>query len=192
MRHLAVLFVALAVSFTARALTVRPPSFTELVASADTIVQGEVTAIESTLHIVNGRPVPFTHVTIAVSETLKGTPTKTAVLQYLGGTIGTQSLRVVGLPEFAVGDRGFFFVQNNGSQFFPLVGAGHGLYRTMHDKSSGTDYVVRANGVPLLSAAGVIAPLTPGVATFAPESLGAALTPTEFSRQIKAEIFHAR
>lgn len=183
--------VPLLFATTSSALTIRPPSFDELVRTADVIIDGEVVQIESVLRTVEGRSVPFTLVTLHVSETLKGQSRANLVLQCLGGTVGNQSLRVVGVPEFVIGDRGFFFVQNNGTQFFPLVGVTHGLYRTVRDEQTGTEIVARENGEPLRSPADVALPLghlrhrdkTAYGAT--PE---AALSPAMFSSAIKAEV----
>lgn len=172
-----------------RALTVRPPSFGELVSSADSIVVGEITHVECVPHDVDERPVPFTQVTIAVSETLKGPATASIILQCLGGSIGTESLKVVGVPDLRVGERGFFFVQNNGIQFFPLVGIGHGLYRTVRSEPDGSEHVVRANGEPLRSTADVSAPLAhTATSVTSSRTAAGALTPAEFTQQIRREV----
>lgn len=186
--------MALVFATVVQAVSVRPPNFAELVGSADAIVMGSVTSVESTLRIVDGRSVPFTNVTIAVSETLKGAAKPTVVLHLLGGTVGAQSLRVAGAPAFAVGDQGFFFVQNNGAQVFPLVAIGHGFYRNVRDETTGAEFVARANRAPLRSITEVSAALGPNIP---PEARIAAathaLTPAEFAQEIKTEANrHAR
>ena len=179
--------LTLCCALSAPALTVRPPSFEELTRAAEAILVAEVSNLEMKLEPVEGRPVPFTYVTLAVTETLKGPPTATVVLRCLGGQVGENALRVVGVPEFAVGDRGFFFVQNNGTQFFPLVGITHGLYWEIHDAVTGVDFVTRANGAPLHSTADVSRPLPDTRQTRTTGGMTSAL----FREKIKAEMQHA-
>lgn len=193
-RHVITGCAALAFGAVAQAVTVRPPSFTELVGSADIIVKGNVTALEYSVRTVDGKPVPFTHVTLSVNETLKGPASPRLVLHLLGGTVGGRTVRVGGAPALAVGDRGFFFVQNNGTQFFPLVRVGHGLYRTMWDDFTKTERVLRADYEPLRSVAEVSAALEmshtrPTARRVAAETL----TSYDFVRHIREEVErHAR
>jgi hypothetical protein len=192
-RHLRTwaVLVALAFSSAAYALNIRPPSFPELVASADLIVTGRIERVDVELKPVNGQQVPFTQVHIAVAEVIKGAAQGEVVLQCLGGTVGTKSLRVVGAPVFVPGDEGFFFVQHNGTQFVPLVGINHGCYWTTHDAATGQPRVLRENRQPLTSVADVALPIEtpPGLQrTVAALRADAALSPDVFKAHIKTEL----
>ncbi len=192
MLRLYMTILALLTSATINALTIRPPSFSELVTAADSVVFGEVTHIETVLRKIDDRATPFTLVTIQVAETLKGTPVPAVVLQLLGGTAGSETLRVIGTPEFTVGDRGFFFVQNNGTQFFPLVGITHGIYPAILDDATGTEIVTRSDGQPLVATAQVSEPLESKKHSASPAPFsGRALTSAQFANFIKAELSHA-
>ena len=101
---------------SARALSVIPPTFAELVAESESIVRGEVTAVRSAHDDDSpGRPIR-TYVTFDVVRTLKGvTPAAgTLTLVFLGGTVGTDTLSISGMPAFSLGDREILFVARNG------------------------------------------------------------------------------
>ena len=81
---------------TARALSVIPPTFAELVAESESIVRAEVTALRSDHDDDSpGRPIR-TYVTFDVVRTLKGvTPAAdTLTLVFLGGTVGPDTLSI--------------------------------------------------------------------------------------------------
>jgi hypothetical protein len=127
-----------------------------------------------------------TFVTIRVDRVIKGAELKETTLEFLGGTLGDESLEVDGMPKFTVGDRGIVFVQNNGRQFCPLVRLGHGRYRIEKDRPGGRDYIARENGRPLKHMAEVQSPMTEAAAT-APTAadVSAALTPDAFEAEIE-------
>ena len=66
----------------------------------------------------------------------------------LGGTVDGQTMTVTDAPKFAVGDHDLLFVENNGSQFVPLVGIQHGRIRIQKDQS-GRDSVLTGEDQPL-------------------------------------------
>jgi hypothetical protein len=99
-------------------------------------------------------------VTVRVLRRIVGEAPDTLELEFLGGTVGDQSLRVDGQPHFRVGDRQILFVENNGRQICPLVAMMYGHYgieRDPADKSR--EIVTRGHGVPLRSVADVSRPL---------------------------------
>jgi hypothetical protein len=51
----------------------------------------------------------------------------------LGGTVGGETMEVADAPKFKVGDRDILFVENNGTQFVPLVGIMHGRFHVKKD-----------------------------------------------------------
>jgi hypothetical protein len=67
----------------------------------------------------------------------------------LGGTVGDQTIEVTDSPKFKVGNRDILFVENNGSQFVPLVGIMHGRFRVEREEASGREVVKTNEGEPL-------------------------------------------
>lgn len=182
----------LAVLPMARATTVVPPSFAELVSAADAIYRGEVKAVESRrVAAADGTGLIKTFVTFAVERTLKGPAQNEVVLEFLGGTVGDESLTVSGMPKFKAGDREFVFLQKNGVQFCPLVAMMHGRYRVMRDASAGRDYVARDNRAPLTDVTEIQLPMNALPATVQAATAGdaraRAFTPAAFESQITAQ-----
>jgi hypothetical protein len=58
-------------------------------------------------------------------------------------------MEVTDTPKFNVGDRDILFVENNGSQFVPLVGVSHGRFRLQRDQITGRDVVMINDRAPL-------------------------------------------
>lgn len=158
------LAVALAAAgVVASATTVVPPDFTELVKGSDYVVRGTVRNISYTVRQVEGRDVPHTLVTVEVAEVMAGTPPASVVLDMVGGPFPDGRVLVIdGVPQFKVGDESVFFVQGNGTNFYPLYAVMHGLYPVKQDKTTGRRYMTRANGVPLSATAEVSLPLSEG------------------------------
>jgi hypothetical protein len=187
------LFAAVLVAPLLRATSVIPPKFSELVAESDAIYRAHVTAVQAR-HVAapNGNVVIKTYVTLGIEHTLKGAVQDTVTLEFLGGTIGDETLSVSGMPQFTVGEHGIYFVQGNGRQFAPLVRFTHGRYRIEHSDSTGHDYVSREDHSPLNSADEVELPLSDAAHGGSSHSDAAhALSPAAFEANITAEIQHA-
>jgi hypothetical protein len=164
------------------------PSFPELVAEADTIVRARVVAVRAAwAESPQGRVIK-TFVTFATQEALKGGVAAEFTLDFLGGELDGQGMRIAGMPRFEVGRTELLFVTGNGVQFCPLVGLMHGRYRIQIDAGSGREYVARNDGVPLTSEHDVQLPqgLNPLEARTKP--VAAALSPAVFTQRIRAEI----
>ena len=131
------------------ATTVIPPSFDELVEQAQLIFQGTVTKSESQWAGEGGNRRIVTYVTFQVDETIKGQPGATYTVRMLGGTVGDQTMEVSDSPKFKVGDRDILFVENNGTQFIPLVGIMHGRFRVQNEKATGREVVMSNAGHPV-------------------------------------------
>lgn len=131
---------------TVEATTVVPPSFDELVDQAQVIFQGTVTDAQSQWAGEGGNRRIVTYVTFKVDEAVKGDPGATYTLRMLGGTVDGETMEVTDAPKFKVGDRDIVFVENNGSQFIPLVGIMHGRFRVKQDKSSGREVIMSNAG----------------------------------------------
>ena len=187
--------LVLALATLGRATSVIPPSFPELVQEAEGIYRGRVTDLQARRSAApDGTVIIKTHVTFAIERTLKGAERRELTLEFLGGTLGDESLVVTGMPRFTLGTTEYVFVQRNGIQFCPLVAMGHGRYRTLRDAVAARDYVARDNGTPLTDLAEVEIPLNalpaPLRAARAASSVARALTPSAFEAGIVAELQH--
>ena len=172
----------------ARATSVIPPTFPELVTEAEAIVRGRVTDIAVRRSSApDGTPVIKTHVTFAVERTLKGPERREVTLEFLGGTVGDESLVVSGQPRFERGSVDYVFIEGNGIQFCPLVAVRHGRYRLLRD-AGGNEFVARDNAAPLLDVSQVALPLAalPGVLRAA--GPGSGLSPLVFEAAIRSEL----
>ena len=118
----------------ATATTVIPPTFDELVAQAETIFEGVVTDVTSQWVGEGAQRHIMSYVTFQVEDTLKGNPGQKYTIRMLGGTVDGESMGVSDAPKFKVGDKDILFVQNNGSQFIPLVGIMHGRFHVKRDQ----------------------------------------------------------
>jgi hypothetical protein len=118
-----------------QATTVIPPTFDELVAQADVIFQGVATGVQSQWVGEGAQRHIVTYVTFKVEESLKGNAGQNYTMRMLGGTVDGETMAVSDAPKFKVGDKDILFVQNNGTQFIPLVGIMHGRFHVKHDQS---------------------------------------------------------
>ncbi len=139
--------VGLTVS-TAGATTVIPPTFDELVDQADCIFQGEVTNVKSEWVGEGAQRHIMSYVSFKVADSLKGTTGANYTIRMLGGTVDGESMGVSDAPVFEVGDKDILFVQNNGSQFIPLVGIMHGRFRVLKNEA-GQEVVTDSENVPV-------------------------------------------
>lgn len=137
---------------TARATTVIPPTFDQLVSDAEFIFQGTVTDTRSEWMAEGAQRHIVSYVTFRVEDAIKGAPGKSYTIRMLGGTVGDETQEVADAPRFKVGDRDIVFVEHNNSQFIPLVGIMHGRFRLQTD-AGGREIVAKDNGAPLANAA---------------------------------------
>ncbi|MEO5960502.1 MAG: hypothetical protein ABIZ49_14390 [Opitutaceae bacterium] len=184
------LFLLLAVAALARATTVQPPEFPELVREAESIYRGRVTTVQSRrVDGPGGENLIKTYVTFAVDRAIKGPDLKEIVLEFLGGRVGNDTMAVDGMPRFEVGDREVLFVQKNGMQFCPLVRMMHGRYRIARDAATGREYVAREDRAPLATVGEVAKPMSEhAAATIASASIASALSPADFETEILREL----
>jgi hypothetical protein len=144
------LFPALfSLGFVATATTVIPPSFDELVSRAQVIFEGEVTGLHSQWIGEGAEHRIVTYVTFKIYDALKGDPGTTYSMRMLGGTVDGRTMEVTDAPKFNVGDHDILFVENNGSQFIPLVGIQHGRFRVQKDQT-GRATLLTGEGQPLV------------------------------------------
>ena len=149
------LSVALAVAalIPAGATTVIPPSFDELVEQAQLIFQGTVTDVQSQWAGEGADRRIVSYVTFRVEESIKQEPGPSYTLRMLGGTVDGETMGVIDAPQFKKGDRDIVFVENNGTQFIPLVGIMHGRFRVRHDLATGREIVTTDMGEPVTNLA---------------------------------------
>ena len=171
-----------------RAMSVRAPTFPELVAESATVVRARIVQVSS--HAVfapNGTRAIRTFVTCATLKAVKGKPSAEFTLSFLGGTEKGERWVVPGMPTFAVGEEAFIFTTGHES-ICPLVGAMHGRYRVL-TAPDGRSYVARDNQVPLTSTDEVAAPMD-GPTDIHTSGAGVvdALTPDDFEQRIATEV----
>ncbi|MGI8820300.1 MAG: hypothetical protein ACR2ID_05460 [Chthoniobacterales bacterium] len=175
----------------AHATTVIPPTFDQLVTRAQIIFQGAVTDVQSQWVGEGAQRHIVTDVTFKIDESLKGDAGSSYTIRMLGGTVGDQTMAVSDAPKFKIGDRDILFVENNGSQFIPLVGIMHGRFRLQKNEATRADVVVSEHGEPLgdLSKLGKDQPATNGGrvdtdAAAATKSMGA----DDFKAAVRAKL----
>jgi hypothetical protein len=134
---------------TCLATTVIPPSFDELVEQAQVIFQGTVTDVQSQWTGDGSQRRIVSDVTFQIEDPIKGTTSATYTLRMLGGTVGAESMGIADAPTFRVGDRDILFVENNGTQFIPLVGIMYGRFRVRTDTATGKELVANNEGQPV-------------------------------------------
>jgi hypothetical protein len=133
----------------ARGTTVVAPTFDELVIQAEVIFQGTVTDVRSEWAGAGAERHIVSFVTFRVEERFKGNVGATYSIRLLGGTVGGDTMVVTDAPKFTVGERDILFVENNGSQFVPLVGVSHGRFRVDREQVTGRDVVMTNERAPL-------------------------------------------
>lgn len=194
MRFPVLVFLLFTLLPAARATSVIPPSFAELVSESDAIYRGRVTAVQARrVERADGEgSVIKTFVTFAVERVLKGLEQREVTLEFLGGTVGEETMTVSGMPKFNVGAREIVFVQKNGIQFCPLVALAHGRYRVLRDEATAREHIARDNGLPLTNVAEVELPIAtlpdPVRAASAASASARALTPDAFEASITSEV----
>ena len=139
---------ALAIA-SARATTVIPPTFDQLVSDAELIFQGTVTDVRSQWIGEGAERAVVSFVTFQIEDTLKGNPGGSYTIRMLGGTIDGKTWEVTDAPRFKVGDRDILFVEHNNSQFVPLVGIMHGRFHVQQAEPNGPESISKDNGAPL-------------------------------------------
>jgi hypothetical protein len=120
------------------AMVVMKRDFPQLVARAEQIVVGTVTAVGTQL---DDSGVPWTLVTLSDLTVLKGEAGPNLVLRFYGGAAGDVVLHVPDMPSFTVGERDLVFVAGNGKTVCPLVGVSQGRFHVRVDPEQGTEFI---------------------------------------------------
>ena len=143
------LLVAVLLARPATATTVDAVDFDALVRQSDTAALVEIVAVRSAWVGVNETRRIATFVRVRPIEVLKGELPAETELDFTGGTVGADTLRVTGVPQFTVGRREVLFIQGNGRMVCPLVGFWHGRVAVRKSAADGTDQVFLHDGRPL-------------------------------------------
>ena len=176
--------VALVTAMTAaKATTVIPPSFDQLVLQAEVIFQGSVTDVRSQWVGEGAQRHIVSDITFHIEDGIKGTPGQAYTVRMYGGTVGADSMGISDAPTFKVGDRDILFVENNGTQAVPLVGIMHGRFREQTD-SSGQEVVMRNAGEPVKD----VAQLGRDPEGTAPNSAEPNLTARDFKAAVRTKL----
>lgn len=140
MRWLSGLVVALVLlALPARAHTVLPTEFREVVRDASLIVRGQVTDVRSVV-------VPGTGIesiaTFAVEAVLKGQAGGFVYVRVPGGEVGRSKVVMVGAPTFRAGQRAVLFLRQSASDAsWRPIGLTLGVYRVQADPVNGRPVV---------------------------------------------------
>ena len=136
----------------ARATTVIPLSFDEIVTQAGAIALVETVRVRSDWKTSPRGKHIVTHVTFRVDRVIKGQAGPTFELELLGGNIGGLVMDVEGMPQFRVGDRDGLFLSSIPNSASPIVGLFQGRFRLEGDRGAGTERVLTHNGKPFVAA----------------------------------------
>ena len=135
----------------ARAMVVVSRDFPELVARAEQIVAGTVTAVTEE---PDAAGTPWTLVTLSDLTVLKGDVGATLTLRFYGGAKGVVAVHIPAMPTFTPGERALLFVAGNGRDVCPLVGIWQGRFRLRLDTASGTEVVDDSDHTPVVARSG--------------------------------------
>jgi len=188
----AVAFVCATASLSS--MTVRPPSFEQLVAKAETVVRTEVLETRCEERGEGAEKRIVTIVKVRVEKAIVGQAPAEMELRMLGGTLNGMSMHVPGMTGFSKGDRDILFLSGNTRAFCPLVAVNHGRYLLV-PKSNGTgDFVARANAAPLHDLAEISQPVeaTGPVNMTMAANLAKAELGSDRLAPMDAEVFEAR
>src|SRR5262245_31764233 len=179
--------LALVCLVAARATTVVPPEFPTLVNDSDYIIRAVTKNVTAEKRATaDGGSKIVTRVEFEVLEVVAGNPPAQVTLEFLGGRVGKEAMKVDGMPQFKVGDEDILFVRDAGTSICPLYGMMHGRYGVQTQAATGRKIMVRSDGTALESVAQISAPLaSASISTLAPRP---ALTPAAFIQQIQASV----
>jgi hypothetical protein len=142
----AVLLAALLTPGRATPTTVVALTFDEVLAGADEVFIGQVVDQRSVWEESRSGRLIVTLVTFRIERTLKGAPRIQAMLEFVGGTIGEDTMRVAGVPRFQIGDRDVLFLSGVVRPVSPVVGLMQGRFRIVRDPDRGVDTVLTFGG----------------------------------------------
>ena len=103
--------LALGLCSVAPALAQKPATIEERAHGAERVVVATITNVSSRFQRNEfGDQLIVSQATLAVEESLKGTPEQVTTLEYEGGTVNGLTLKVSSLPVLSRGERAVFFM----------------------------------------------------------------------------------
>jgi hypothetical protein len=137
-----ILIAVIAYLADAHATIIVPTEDAQLIRQARTIVQGQITKIES--HWYAAKTQIYTHVGVRVEEVLKGElPEVEVTVKQLGGSVGGLRSWVFGSPEFVVGERVLLFLTANPDGTLRVLGLYQGKFSIVLDSQTGEHFIYR-------------------------------------------------
>ena len=142
------LILSLCVAFSAGATSVLPLDAAQAVDSSDLIFTGHAVARE--VAIAQDGKSPFTFITFAVDEVLKGSVDGAEItLRFFGGEVGDDVVEAMGMPRFEELGQYLLFVQDNGNAFCPIVGWWQGKLDLVPHPQTGHSILIDHRGTPI-------------------------------------------
>jgi len=186
--RMALLSVLILGSSAAQATTVLPMTFSQVVAGAEVVAIGVVSAVEATWD--EEREMPFMEVTVSDIDAVKGqVGNGQLTLRLLGGPAPNGlTLRVSGMPQFAVTQQVVVFSTRDDGRPCPLVGWWQGLYRIVYDAERDARTVLDHAGRPVAAIEGDVGQRVVRLSTASGVPAEDALTLEEFRSLIVSEL----
>ena len=130
-------------------MTVLPTDFNVLLTQAEQIYKARIISVSTDWSGDGANRHPATFVRLRVLKSYLGGLAGEQTLEFSGGTVGSKTLRIPGMPEFQPGDIEILFVRGNHTEFCPLAGIYHGRLRVMQSGANGAEEVQLHDGTPL-------------------------------------------
>ena len=186
--RMALLSVLVLGSSATQATTVLPMTFSQVVAGAEVIAIGVVSGVEAMWDAE--REMPFTEVTVSDIDVVKGqVGNQELTLRFLGGPAPNGlTLRVSGMPQFALTQQVVVFSTRDDGRPCPLVGWWQGLYRIVYDAERDARTVVNHAGRPVAAIEGDVGQRVVRLSTASGAPAADALTLDEFRSLIVSEL----
>jgi hypothetical protein len=134
----------------ASASLARALSLAEITQAAQIIAEVTVQNVQPYWAAPAGRKAIRTRVSFQVLQSVKGNPGSSFTLDFLGGEVDGQGLKVPDVPQFAPGERYILFCAAPGKALVcPVLGLTQGALRVLHDNEGDVDRVFRHWGQPV-------------------------------------------
>lgn len=169
------------------ATTVPAPGFPQMVARAERIFTATVSSVQSAWEVRGGHRCITTTVAFKVEQMHKGAAAQELTLNFLGGSVGQDTMDVQGVPKFRPGEHVILFSENNGRQFCPLVGIHHGKLLIERDAKSGSSVLLRHNRQPVTQASDVGSDRSPPIVA-AGQATPRPMSVEDFLETVKKEL----
>lgn len=146
------LFMVIALVSQAGAASIEKLSLNTIVEQSKDILSGKVINVENRMVNENGKNIPYTYVTVAVNEDIKGNLTgDTYTFRCRGGRVPEKNLvyKIGGMPEFTEGQEVFLFLDSSGANYSPIIGFYQGRFNLKVNKSTGIKQVYDNDGNPV-------------------------------------------